>query len=118
MAALVLPDGRPIAVTGSWDATVRVWDLTTGTPLGDPLTGHTDTVTAVAALVLPDGRPIAVTGSDDDTVRVWDLTTGAPLGDPLTGHTNRVRRWPPCCCPTGARSRSPAATTARCGCGT
>jgi WD40 repeat protein len=23
-------DGRPIAVTGSWDRTVRVWDLTTG----------------------------------------------------------------------------------------
>ena len=63
VAALVLPDGRPIAVTGSGDHTVRVWDLTTGTPIGDPLTGHTDRVEAVAALVLPDGRPIAVTGS-------------------------------------------------------
>ena len=63
MAALVLPDGRPVAVTGSCDDTVRVWDLTTGTPIGDPLTGHTGGVGAVAALVLPDGRPVAVTGS-------------------------------------------------------
>ena len=69
---------------------MRVWDLSTGTPLGDPLTGHTSPVAAVAALLLPDGRPIAVTGSQDDTVRVWDLTTGTPLGDPLTGHTDTV----------------------------
>ena len=63
MATVVLPDGRPIAVTGSEDATVRIWDLTTGTPVGDPLTGHTGAVGAVATVVLPDGRPLAVTGS-------------------------------------------------------
>jgi WD40 repeat protein len=62
-------------VTGAWDDTVRVWDLTTGIPIGDPLTGHTNTVPAVACTQL-DGRPIAVTGSWDRTVRVWDLTTG------------------------------------------
>ena len=27
VATVVLPDGRPIAVTGSGDATVRIWDL-------------------------------------------------------------------------------------------
>ncbi|WP_130295385.1 WD40 repeat domain-containing protein [Pseudonocardia sediminis] len=90
VAALVLPDGRPIAITGSADATVRVWDLTTGTPIGEPLTGHTDWVNAVAALVLPDRRPIAITGSWDNTVRVWDLDTGTPIGEPLTGHTGHV----------------------------
>ncbi len=82
-------DGRPIAVTGSDDYTVRVWDLATGQPVGEPLTGHTDRVNAVAVGQL-DGRPIAVTGSDDYTVRVWDLTTGQPVGEPLTGHTDRV----------------------------
>lgn len=49
--ALVLPDGRPVAVTGSEDARVRIWDLTTGTPVGDPLTGHTRAVGAVATVV-------------------------------------------------------------------
>ena len=114
----MLPDGRPIAVTGSGDDTVRVWDLTTGTPIGDPLTGHTDPVTAVAAAVLPDGRPVAVTGSCDDTVRVWDLTTGTPIGDTLTGHTGTVAAVAARCCPDGRPSRSPAATTTRCGSGT
>jgi hypothetical protein len=42
---------------GPRDHTVQVWDLTTGTPTGPSLTGHTQTVSAVAALVLPDGRP-------------------------------------------------------------
>ncbi|MFD0260465.1 caspase family protein, partial [Kitasatospora indigofera] len=67
-------DGRPVAVTGSWDDTVRVWDLTTGRAVGNPLTGHNGAVEAVACSML-DGRPVAVTGSWDDTVRVWDLTT-------------------------------------------
>ena len=58
-----------------------VWDLTTGIPIGGPLTGHTRTVSAVA---LRDGTPIAVTGSWDYTVQAWDLTTGIPIGGPLT----------------------------------
>ncbi|MFE2935890.1 hypothetical protein [Streptomyces sp. NPDC059278] len=44
-------DGRPIAVTGSNDRTVRVWDLTTGQQVGEPLTSHTghdDAALAVA----------------------------------------------------------------------
>ena len=56
MATTVLPDGRPVAVTGSDDRTLRIWDLTTGTPIGDPLTGHTDTVTAIATTVLATSR--------------------------------------------------------------
>jgi len=34
--------------------------MSTGVAIGDPLTGHTHGVGAVAALVLPDGRPVAV----------------------------------------------------------
>ncbi len=114
----MLPDGRPVAVTGSDDDTVRVWDLTTGTQIGAPLTGHTSSVRAVAARALPDGRPVAVTASDDDTVRVWDLTTGTQLGNTLTGHTSSVRAVATGVLPDGARSRSPPASMARSGCGT
>jgi len=68
---------------------VRVWDLATGTPVGDPLTGHDGWVRSVAVGEV-DGRPVIVSGGDDRTVRVWDLATGTPVGDPLTGHDGAV----------------------------
>jgi WD40 repeat protein len=83
VGAAVLPNGTPIAVTGSSDGTVRVWDLVAGTPIGAPLSGHTGHVAAIAAIVLPDGPPIAVTGGHDATVRAWDLRDGRNLGYPL-----------------------------------
>ncbi|MFI6337879.1 caspase family protein [Streptomyces sp. NPDC050535] len=84
--AYTMLNGRPVAVTGSHDRTVRIWDLTTGQPVERPMTGHTDAVDALAYTVL-NGRPVAVTGSDDKTVRIWDLATGQPIGRPMTGHT-------------------------------
>jgi WD domain, G-beta repeat/TIR domain len=86
------PDGHTLA-SGSLDRIIRLWDLTDPAhpaPLGQPLTGHTDTVWSVA--FGPDGHTLA-SGSDDHTVRLWDLTDPAhpaPLGKPLTGHTNTV----------------------------
>ncbi|MHA6759572.1 WD40 repeat domain-containing protein [Streptacidiphilus sp. PAMC 29251] len=68
-------DGRPVAVTGSEDDTVRVWDLATGQPHGQPLTGHTGPINAVACTTL-DGRPVAVTGSYDHELRIWNLVSG------------------------------------------
>ena len=88
-------DGRAVVISGSWDKTVRVWDLATGTPIGAPFTGHTGPVFAVATAQL-DGRTVVVSGSADDTVRVWDLATGdtgrLPVHRP---HRRRVRRWRP-----------------------
>jgi hypothetical protein len=69
-AMAVTPDGR-FAVSGSADATLRVWELATGRPQAT-LPGHTGPVTTVA--VTPDGR-FAVSGSADAILRVWDLTT-------------------------------------------
>jgi hypothetical protein len=57
-------DGRPVVISGSSDRTVRVWDLATGTPVGDPFTGHGGRVTAVAAQISqglsPAGWPACV----------------------------------------------------------
>lgn len=79
--------GRTVAVTGSSDRTVRVWDLLDGT-LRTTLTGHTDAVRAVACTVL-DGRPVAVSGGDDTTVRIWDLVDGS-LRATIPGHNGFV----------------------------
>ncbi|MFE5587153.1 WD40 repeat domain-containing protein [Kitasatospora sp. NPDC056531] len=82
-------DGRAVVVTGGDDGAVRLWDLATGEPVGEPMTGHTGQVCAVAATRL-NGRPVAVSAGRDMTVRIWDLAARRPLHPPLTGHTNWV----------------------------
>jgi WD40 repeat protein len=77
------PDGRQI-VSGSADATLRLWDARTGEPIGAPLI-----LAASSVAFSPDGRQI-VTGCDDSTVRLWDADSGAPIGAALTGHTYAV----------------------------
>jgi WD40 repeat protein/carbon monoxide dehydrogenase subunit G len=80
----------PIAVTGGQDGTIRIWDLTTQQPIGNPMTGHQGAVLGLATGQL-DGKPIAVTGGNDGTVRIWDLTTQQPIGNPITGHQGGIR---------------------------
>ncbi|MEE1749271.1 caspase family protein [Streptomyces sp. JV184] len=81
-------DGRPIAVTGSADETVLVWDLGSQRQIGDPLRVGIS-VSAVAIGELGD-YTVALTGTVDGTVRIWDLSAGQEYGRALTGHTNRV----------------------------
>jgi WD40 repeat protein len=78
------PDGKTV-MTGSFDHTARLWDATTGRPLGPPLT-HRGPVRGVA--FSPDGKTV-VTASWDNTARLWDAATGQPLGQPLA-HQGRV----------------------------
>jgi WD40 repeat protein len=75
-------DGRPVIVSGSDDRTMRIWDLASGTPRGEPLYGHEGPVSSVALGTL-GGRPVIVSGSDDCTVRIWDLASGTLRGEPL-----------------------------------
>jgi WD40 repeat protein len=73
-AVALTPDGRRV-VSGSWDNTLRVWDLEKGETIRT-LQGHSSAVTAVA--LTPDGCRV-VSGSWDNTLQVWDLGTGQTL---------------------------------------
>jgi WD40 repeat protein len=77
-------DGR-IAVSASWDNTLKVWDVGSGRELRT-LAGHTRGVTGVA--LSGDGR-LAVSASSDKTLKVWDLSSGRELRT-LASHTSSV----------------------------
>jgi WD40 repeat protein len=62
------PRGDTLA-SGSTDQTVRLWDIASGTELGNPMTGHAASVEGVA--FSPDGSYLA-SGSVDQSVRVWE----------------------------------------------
>ncbi|MFB9677681.1 WD40 repeat domain-containing serine/threonine protein kinase [Streptosporangium vulgare] len=90
-------NGTPVAVTGDNaggggdnGGALNVWDLTSGKQIGEPVTGYTDAVSALA-LGTMNGNAVAVFGYDDRyAMWVYDLTAGRRIGRPLTGHTDAV----------------------------
>ncbi|WP_406306759.1 AAA family ATPase [Streptomyces sp. NBC_00885] len=84
IARLVLsPDGKVLATAGH-DGAVRLWNLETREPIGLPLTGHSQSIDAVA--FSPDSRLLAT--ASGATVRVFDVHRNRQIGAPLTGHFN------------------------------
>jgi WD40 repeat protein/serine/threonine protein kinase/tetratricopeptide (TPR) repeat protein len=79
------PDGNTI-LTGSSDQTARLWDASTGEPVGQPLK-HQGPVLALT--FSPDGKMV-LTGGDDQAARLWNAATGAPIGRPFH-HQGAVR---------------------------
>ena len=75
------------ALTGSWDNTARLWDLTNPGSSPRVLSGHTDAIYSVA--LTPDGK-WALTGSHDNTARLWDLSNPGSSPRVLSGHTGSI----------------------------
>jgi len=65
------PDGTQV-VTGSWDSTIRLWDVETAQTI-KLFEGHTDWVNSV--VFSPDGKQLLSAGRDG-TIRIWDISTG------------------------------------------
>jgi WD40 repeat protein len=68
---------------------IRLWDVATGRPSGEPLVGHTDDVWSVA--FSPDGTLVG-SSSSDETVVLWSVQERRPFGQPLVGHTDAVTK--------------------------
>ena len=93
---IISPDGTRL-VSGGWDGTARVWDISTGDKLSPlnagtaagellhTLVGHQAMVWSAA--FSPDGSRLA-TGSLGE-LRLWDVATGRPLTT-LIGHNSWV----------------------------
>jgi WD40 repeat protein/DNA-binding Xre family transcriptional regulator len=75
-----------ILASGSDDATIKIWDQSSGECL-QTLWGHSSWVHTVS--FSPDGKLLA-SGSRDKTVKIWDWYTGECLHT-LVGHSDRVQ---------------------------
>ena len=80
----ISPDGKILA-SGSWDKTIKIWNLETTELLGT-LTGHSDRVNSVA--ISYDGKML-VSGSSDETIKFWNLHNGDLLCT-FPGHSMEV----------------------------
>jgi WD40 repeat protein len=73
-------------VTGSYDKTLRIWDLETGVVL-KKMEGHSDEVWALA--VSRDGQIIA-SGDEDGKIIAWHGETSESLTKPIEAHLIRI----------------------------
>ncbi|KAL8273341.1 hypothetical protein Esti_002745 [Eimeria stiedai] len=92
LAAAFSPDGERLA-TGGGDTSVRLWDLSTETPL-QTLRAHTNWVLCVSWA--SHGELLASAGMDG-SVCIWDAEAGALAAAPLKGHQQAVTSlaWQP-----------------------
>ncbi|MGB7346903.1 MAG: hypothetical protein WBD20_21955, partial [Pirellulaceae bacterium] len=74
-------------VSGSWDNTIKLWDVATGCELVT-LHGHTDNVMSVGFNL--DGSCLA-SGSSDNAVILWNASKKLELSR-LQGHTHQINR--------------------------
>ncbi|XP_063952437.1 telomerase protein component 1-like isoform X2 [Lytechinus pictus] len=78
------PEGK-LLVTGSWDATLKIWDTFNKKRVAI-LRGHRSSVRAVT--YSPTGRHIA-SASLDGAVKLWSADTGTQVGS-LCGHSQPI----------------------------
>ena len=77
-------------MSGSFDRTVRVWDVETGETVFGPFNGHSGFINCVT--FSPDGNRVA-SCSDDKTIRIWELFTRREL--PTAGEEMSIVRAKP-----------------------
>jgi WD40 repeat protein len=89
-SALHLADGRVLLATGADDGTIRLWDPSTGRPIGDPLEVAGAPGFTIAAFRSGDGRTLLAIGGHDGLLRLWDPGHGQFVPDSYAGHRGSI----------------------------
>ncbi len=84
------PDGRTL-VTGSWDNTVKLWNVVGGALLWSDW--HAGNLASVA--FAPDGRLLATSGGTDATVHLWDTQNGMRTQTLVHSYLVSALTWSP-----------------------
>jgi WD40 repeat protein len=83
-STVITADGKTL-ISGSWDDTVKIWDMVEGRELRT-LAGHEDSILCVA---LNPAEDIIASAGWDATIVVWDLKTGKRLNS-MEGHRGSI----------------------------
>ncbi|KAI0310276.1 WD40-repeat-containing domain protein [Amylostereum chailletii] len=85
IALALSADGKRVAALSNNLITVRIFSVSTGTPLTTLVEHET------ASLALAFFGKHLITGSTDGYIRIWDTDTGSQLGTPFQAHTDWIR---------------------------
>ncbi|KAF5970220.1 vegetative incompatibility het-e-1 [Fusarium coicis] len=86
VTSVVFSNDDKLIASGSWDKTVKIWNVATGEE-EQTLEGHTGPVRSV---VFSNDDKLIASGSRDATVKIWNVATGEEE-QTLKGHTDWVR---------------------------
>ena len=85
--AVAFSPGGNLLATAEADGNVRLWNLTTGQPVGPPLEADIGNTGGVLGVTFsPDGKLLASVGADG-YVRLWNPATGQAVGAPISADT-------------------------------
>ncbi len=86
---LTVFDDRQVVVSGGEEGALQCWDLVDLVPVGEPILGSRECVTAVV-VGTASGQALIVSASEHGTIQRWDLADGVPVGLPLSAHDGPV----------------------------
>ena len=83
-------DGKTYIISGSYDQTIKIWDVENDYALIKTLTDHTNWVLSLTTFKSSDGKTFIVSGSNDKTIRIWGFENGFAMIKTLTDHTHML----------------------------